>query len=426
MKLLRSLPIVCAVLLWTSFALAGRLIVKDEARLFSSSDMSALGETAKKWSFEAHVLVAVSPTKAALENRAKAWVDGPNVVVIALDPEHRTTVVRFGNGSNVKSGDFDAISSSGNSSFRSKDFRGGIEAIGNRADMSARQVVAQPPAPPPAIIVQPAPQPIIVQTTQPVSSTVVHEGFGFWGWSLIVICALAFVWFIVHLYRKSKRDSERFQSALNDNREETASLASRNIAEDNWEATLRTSSARTKAPSSGSSAPTPSRSSASRASTRTPVRSAYIPPPPPPVPVAAASSTVVVSGNNSGNDLLTGMLIGDMLSDRHHHHHEVVREREIIRERPTSYDSGGSSSSYGGSSSPSYDSGGSSSSFDSSSSESSSGSSSSWGSSSSSDSGGSVSSYDSGSSSTSYDSGGSSSSFDSSSSSDSGGSSSWD
>lgn len=425
--LLKALPLALVLSLWTTLAFAGRLQVTDEAHLLSSSDVSSLSATAARWSFDTHLLITVAPAKAALENRAHAWVDAPNVVVIALDPDHHSTIVRFGVGTNVKSMDFDSISAAGNPAFREKNWRAGIELIGARADVSARTATG-------------------TGTVAPQAPIVVHEGLGFWGWALILLGVGALVWLVVRLYRKSQRDSERFQRALDDNTSEMGSLASRNIAEDRWEAGVRASAARSSASAS-----------VSRGTTYVPAaRSAAYVPSPAPVVVAPApavsSSTVVVNGGGGlgGNGFVEGMLVNEMMHD--HRHHDTYVERERIVERPVysapapsvastydsggssgSYDAGGSSSSWGsssGSSSSSSDSGsssswgsssGSSSSYDSGSSG---GSSSSWdsGSSSSSDSSSSSSSWDSGSSSSSYDSG--SSSFDSGGSSDSGGGSS--
>ena len=380
MKLLKTLPIGLAFSLWASAALAGSLQLQDEVHLLSSSDVSTLKTTASRWPFDTHILIANAEAKAILEARAHALVDGPNVVVIAMDPKHHTTVVRVATGTRVKTMDFDSIASAGNPAFRESRWVTGLEAIGARAELSTRTTVGTV-----------APQPPIV----------VREGLSFWAWGAIIFGVLLLVWLVVKLYRKSQRNNELFQSALDENREETAALRSDNIRYDRWA-------------DPGYTAPAPRQTSRVRTPT-----AVYVPGHvSAPAPIVTTPSTVVVN-QSSGSDLMTGMAIGHMMSDSHHHHHdrEVVHER-VIERSPTytsspsydgggsssSYDSGGSSSNWGSSSSSAPDSNryGSSSS----SSYSSSSSSSSWSDSSSS------SSYDSGSSS-SYDSGGSSSSFDS-------------
>jgi len=320
-------------------AFAGRLQVTDEAHLLSSSDVSALQATASRWSFDTHVLVTVAPSKASLESRAHAWVDAPNVVVIALDPQHHSIITRFGNGTNVRSGDFDAISASGNDAFRASRWETGIEMIGARADASARTTIG-------------------TGAVAPQAPIVVHEGLGFWGWTLILLSAGFLVWVAVRVYRKSQRDAARFQRALDDNTNEMGALASRNIREDRWSGddAVRTSPSRVAVPipvASGSYA--------------APVRSGYVAAPAPVVVSPAPSTVVVNGGGNSGNGFVEGMLVGEMLHD--HHHDTVVREREVYveRDRPysapaPSYDSGGSASTWGGSGS--NDAGGGSSSYD--------------------------------------------------------------
>lgn len=371
MKLLKTLPIGLAFSLWASAALAGSLQVQDEAHVLSSSDVSTLKTTASRWPFDTHVLIYDAPTKDALLARARAWVDGPNVIVIARDPVDHDTIVRVGVGSKVKSMDLDAIASAGNPAFREDHLVAGIEAIGARAELSTRTAAGTV-----------APQPPII----------VREGLSPWAWGAIIFGVLLLVWLVVRLYRKSQRNNELFQSALDENREETAALRSDNIRYDRW-----------AEPESAA----PVRRSTSRVRTPTVAYTPSYAPVPAPNPFAAPSTVVV--NQSSSSDLVTGMAIGHMMSDSHHHHdREVVHER-VIERSPTytsspSYDGGGGSST--------YDSGGS---YSSSAPDSNRYGSSSFTSSSNYDSGGSSSndsssSYDSGGSSSSFDSGGSSSS----------------
>ncbi len=399
LKKLHVLLLTAFLLCWANVAFAGTIVVHDSTGWVPSGDISALRNESGNWPFEVHLLVENASSFQALEDHAHTAVDGTNVMVIAIDPAHHKTVTRFGTSTGVKSGDYDSISQAGNAHFRSHEIRQGIEAIIQRAKASKEATTA------------------ISSSNTPV---VLKQGLGVGTWLCIILGFVALCGFIVWLVRRQKKDRDSFEKALNDNRDETSELRSRNIREMAYEDALEDASKKKTARAQASSDdddvdPQPRRRR--RSAAPAPV---YTPPPAPvysapmySAPVAVSQPGPVVinnSSNNSSGDLLTGVLIGESLSRPRRD--EVIVEREIIHDR------GGYSSSYS-----SNDSGGSSSSWDS-------GSSSSWSDSSSSsdDSGGSSSSWDSGSSS-SFDTGSSdssSSSFDSGGSSDSGGGdSSW-
>lgn len=348
------------VTLYATTASAGTIIVRDSANFVPASDVSKLQLDATQWPFDVHVLAEVAPDHNTLEDDAHNSVDNPNVLVIAVDPTHHKTIVRFGNATGVKPGDYDSISQAGNAHFRSHEIAQGIEAIVIRSVASKQATVA--------ISVSNAP-------------VVVQQGLSAPTWFLIALFAGSLAGIVIWLVRKSRKDRESFEKALDDNRLETSELMSRNVeamtSDSQWGAVAGATPA----------VPTPAVRPPSTYSARAPRTYAR------PAVAPVYTQPVVIQQNNS-NDFLTGMLVGEMLEDKR----DVVVEREVVRERreETSYDSGGSSSS--------SDSG-----------------SSSWGSSSSDDSGGSSSSWDSGSSSdssSSSDSGGGG--FDS-----GGGSSSW-
>ena len=278
--------------------------IHDDAALLSSSDRSAIESAASSWRFDTHLLIRVVPGTGELDDAAHAAITAPGVVVIAIDPTHHHTAVRFGTATRVKPADYDSIAKAGNAHFRAGEWGAGIAAIGTRAEASAEAKVA------------------MAVSNEPV---VIEQGLSTGAWVGISLLFAAIVGVIVLVVRRMRRNEERFASAASDLVLETSGHRSRNENLDagrDFDARL-------------------GRSSAARA------QPAYCPP----------VSTVVID-RGGGNDLLTGVLLGEAMSDRH-------SAREVVyEERSSSRDDGGSSSSWDSSSS-SDDSGGSSSSWDS-------------------------------------------------------------
>lgn len=301
------------LVLWAASASAGTLSVRDSTGWIPSGDVATLRSEAAQWPFDVHVLVENAPSFHALEGDAHSWTDSGSMT-IAIDPSHHKTVVRFGNGTGVKAGDFDSISAAGNANFRSHEVRQGLEAIVARAQASRESSVA------------------MSQSNAPVT-VVRHEGLGFGAWLLIVLGFFALCGFVVWLVRRHNRDRRSFERALDENRLETSELLSRNVDQ----MTLPDAS---YAPAPSGQYAAPSRSYSSPA---------YVPPP---APVYVQQPPVIVH-QGGGGDFLTGVLVGEALSEPHRR--EVYVEREVVREEPvyhesshsqTSDDSGGSSSSW--------------------------------------------------------------------------------
>lgn len=355
---MRSIPVILSLVLSSSVALAGPVVIHDEANLLTPEEEVQLQNTGSRWPFETHILTRNAHAKHLLEQAAKAAVTTPNTVAIAVDPNLRFTVVRFGIASNVKTVDFSAISDAGNPSFREGRWLSGLEAIGARAEVSTRTMAG---------------------TVAPPAPVIVREGLGWFGWAIILLGVGGLVALVIYLWRRSRANQRQFEDVLTETRLEAQELRTRNIETDAWAEGVRKSNEARRDPR-----PTPWGSHVSSS----------------PAPQTASSTVVVNNGGGSG-DLMTGYMLGSMSA----HHHEPVRERIIEREVPArTYDSGGSSSS--------LDAGGSSSSWGEPSRNASvSSSSSSWGSGSSSSWGSGGSSYDSGGSSSSSDSGGSDSSW---------------
>jgi hypothetical protein len=344
MKQLIAALLAIASLYQANLALAGTLVVHDSVGWIPNRDVSAINAEAGHWPFDLRLLIEDTRDQGALEDHAHAAVNGPNVMVIAIDPKRHRTVTRFGVSTGVKPGDYDSISQAGSAHFRSHEIRQGIEAIVARARASQEAPVA------------------ISASHTPV---VIKEGLGFGAWLCIVLGGCALVGFIVWLVRKQQRDRKRFERALDDNRLETSELLSRNVHE----------LVREDAPASGRSTN----------QTRTVLPEKWSTPRRRHAPtVVVAPSQVVISQPaivqpQGGSDFATGVLVGELLGRRPAVEREVIVEREIarpelkqgLRYSNASDDAGGSSATWGGGgssdSNPSttpYDSGDSSSSFD--------------------------------------------------------------
>jgi hypothetical protein len=357
-RILKTLVLVLTLMtLRVPVALAGTITVHDSAGFVPSGDIEKLRTDANDWPFDVHILAQNVASLDMLEENAHLAVTGPNVLVIAIDPAHHKTVVRFGNSTGIKPGDYDSISAAGNAHFRAHNIAQGFEVILARARASRESVSALSTSTTPVVITN-------------------ERGLSWSAWLGIVLLFTGFVTVIVLLYRRSKRNQEAFQAALDENRLETSELRSRNIEEMTMPNAARPvvfpSTVRTSMPlrSDGSAIPP------------TYAPTAFAPSPSPIV----QQTTVVQPSNNDG--LLTGILLGESLAQSSRRdrviEHEVIVEREVEHHRSdrsddaggssssyqpassweapstTSHDSGGSSSSWNDSNSSSYDSSGSS------------------------------------------------------------------
>jgi hypothetical protein len=125
--------LIAASALLTSVAHAGTLQIRDEEHLLSSDDRTTLQQEAATYPFDVRVLTTEAHA-GDLDRYVGEQVGGPNMVVVGIDKVHRLAYVHFGAGSRIApSRD---IEQAGNASFKSGDFRAGIEAILNRAKES--------------------------------------------------------------------------------------------------------------------------------------------------------------------------------------------------------------------------------------------------------------------------------------------------
>lgn len=286
--------------------------IHDNEHLLSPADVALL--ESEGWPFEAHVLIQTLPTTDALDDAAHQAVTGPHVVVIAVDPVHRHTAVRFGTESAVKAADYDSIAKAGNAHFRAKEWAAGIQAIGVRAQASAESRVA------------------MAVSNEPV---VIEKGLGTGAWIGIALLFGAVVACVVLVLRRMRAQQRQFESTASDLVLEASEYRGKN---------LDASDARDF-------------DSRLRAYQRPPVLNPAVRTAPfPQQPSYPYTPPVIVNNGSSGSgDLALGMLIGEELANN---------RREVIYEERSS-DYGGSTSSYDDSSPSSPDdSGGSTSSFD--------------------------------------------------------------
>lgn len=402
-RLIGAVAVAIALLVASpAIASPGDVKIHDNAGVLDSAGKDAVTAAAKASPFEVHVLTVMSaPSSFEFERQVSGAVNGPNVLAIGVEMQHRITTVMYGAASGVPQGKGAELGLKAREFFKTGNFGQGIAAI-ITGTAALRAVEAPPPAPPPghypgSDYKAPAPPPPFEDEGHP------------WLWTFFFISLFGFgAWWYV---RRRNRQAADFEARV-------AGSAIDDDERQRWSSTRDETSYHSSMPSSTrpySPSYTPSYS-------RTYSR--------PSVSAPAPSTTVINnnSGGGGGGDLATGILLGQAMSGGGGHSHDTYIEREVVREVPApapastsswsdpSPSSSSSSSwsdpspSSSSSSSSSWDSGNSSSSSSSwsdSSSSSSSDSSSSW--SSSSDSSSSWSSSDS-SSSSSFDSGSSSSS----------------
>lgn len=306
---------------------------------FSEQDTSRIIAKAQDWTFNLKATMAEFTSKNALEQATHECVQTPSDVCVFLDPSHRWTSVHFGNATGVPVNQFNIISAAGNSFFRTKDFAGGVIAIGERTAYSVKQAQQAAEA---ALT---APTPTATQTVAKTS----EEGLStFWIVFLTLLGAGLITWGLVALYRRQQRLDADMDS-FREERNEFLDANVNRILEDKPKTTT------VAAPVFNTSRTQP----------------VYKP-----APVSVPSPTVVHHHHNSNDGFVTGMLVGQALNPPAPRVVERVIERPAPVRRPdpepeperkressswfsdSSSDSGGGSSSWGGDSGGGSDSGG--------------------------------------------------------------------
>lgn len=340
--------------------------IHDDASTFSSADIATLQGEAARWPFTLHVLTRATSSKAELASLVHQCITGPDIVCVGLDAANHRTETHFGTATGVRPQDFNSVAAAGNASFKTGNWRGGIEAIADQAKVSTQASSAV----------------VVVQQAAPESLSPIV------GWSIVAVAAWLVAAFIVWRVRKQQRDlSAKLNADMAGFREETEQLRSRNSEEQDWhdkykaevlpnfkEADLQPNVSRKIAEASEAKAKryadrfanggvrvvdSPVKSIQLNREPRTPADVFRNPPtftPPP----------VIVNQSSDVSNLVAGYALGrlDATPTR-----ERVIEREVVREEPaTTYtsswtsgsdsDSGGSGSTYDYGSSSSSDGGG--------------------------------------------------------------------
>ena len=111
-------------------AQAGGLRVRDDAHVLTADDASRLRAVLAAAPFDGSLAVTnVYPDAEELSHFAHSLVNEPNMVAVAVDPQHRHVQVHFGTGSRVPRGEWAGIERAGTDDFRRGDWEGGAAAI---------------------------------------------------------------------------------------------------------------------------------------------------------------------------------------------------------------------------------------------------------------------------------------------------------
>jgi hypothetical protein len=121
-----------------SSAQAGGLRIRDDAHVLTADDATRLRSVLAAAPFDGRfVLTTDYPDPQELSRFADTLVTEPNLVAVAVDPQHRHVQVHFGTRSGVPRAERDAIEHAGNDAFRRGDWEGGAAAIFRAAASSA-------------------------------------------------------------------------------------------------------------------------------------------------------------------------------------------------------------------------------------------------------------------------------------------------
>jgi hypothetical protein len=144
---IRRLVALIALAIAVVFALpasAGTLHTSDDAGVFSASQLTAIRKKVDAYDFDVRLATTSSyASKSELGDYVHHFVTEPNIVVIGLDPVHHHVSVHFGTGTGIPDSAFKSIESAGMSSFKDRDWTGGVTAILDRAESSVDHVVVR-------------------------------------------------------------------------------------------------------------------------------------------------------------------------------------------------------------------------------------------------------------------------------------------
>lgn len=108
----------------------GVLDVSDPGHVLTAGGVTHLRHVVGRVPFKVRLaLIDDYPSIEGLERYARSLVNGPNLIVIGVDPTHHHVEVRFGIESHVPREAWKLIERSGNPAFRRGDFEGGVTEI---------------------------------------------------------------------------------------------------------------------------------------------------------------------------------------------------------------------------------------------------------------------------------------------------------
>jgi hypothetical protein len=148
-RLLAPLALCAAAVTLEGRASAGTLGIRDDAHALSSEDAAKLRAVVASQPFDGRVAFTtayVEPQE--LARYAKSVLSAPNMVVVAIDPQHRHVRVEYGDGSHIPQSAWPGIDRAGNGAFAHGAWEEGVSdiftAAGRAVDASAAPAPVAP------------------------------------------------------------------------------------------------------------------------------------------------------------------------------------------------------------------------------------------------------------------------------------------
>jgi hypothetical protein len=156
-RLLAVLSVCVAFAAVAGRAEAGTLGVHDDAHVFASQDAAKLRSVVAAQPFDGRVALTTAYAEPQdLARYAKAVLTEPNMVVVAVDPEHRHVRVEYGTGSRIPRSAWPSIDRAGNAAFARGAWEEGVADIFTTAGQSVDASAAPTPVEAPQLAKRPS------------------------------------------------------------------------------------------------------------------------------------------------------------------------------------------------------------------------------------------------------------------------------
>jgi hypothetical protein len=156
-RLLVAWALCVAAVTFAGRANAGTLGVHDPDHSLSSQDVAKLRSVLASQPFDGRVAFTTEhPEQQELARYARSILTESNLVVVAVDPEHRHVRVEYGEGSHVRRAAWPNIDRAGNAAFARGDWEEGVASIFAAAGQSIDASVAPAPVDAPAVAKRPS------------------------------------------------------------------------------------------------------------------------------------------------------------------------------------------------------------------------------------------------------------------------------